>query len=473
MKTRLIAVVLLAGACGSSAEPADPQTARARSRDGVAVLDDLAAALEFTADSEVMSGAEGSFVTLNGSMASAVTLPENLHVITPPAAGEASWREEVTRYLEDHIFTDDNYEGDGVYRLRGEDFCPVDELTGAPDPECVADFDAAELRIRATLAGDGLDLALLVGPDRAEPLQVELRSDRLTVIVDLAQSKEALVHIASVTGETVDLPRVFEGVLAAEIASAGPTDATASVSIRQAVRVEGDLADGAGAYAVFSALKDPLFSIHAEGAARRLTIDLDVGETTVRAPWASMASDTLASGILSVDLKGLSGSIILEEAVRQLRLENLGFGDAQTTIKLDDHVLYSLDLNASSGRRVAMTATPDGSGGADFAFSPGLDLAVGTHLAPLAAAGDVVDSWLLDDVYHVVFGGADPVVIRPVPGDATTGEGGGLKLVAGQLRLATDSGTSVVVPAGQCLVEDLVTDGENPILGAFAAAPCP
>ena len=93
---------------------------------------------------------------------------------------------------------------------------------------------------------------------------------------------------------------------------------------------------------------------------------------------------------------------------------------------------------------------------------------IGLNLAPLASAGDEVESWALDESYHISMG----TQVQPVA--ATLDFAGGLRAVAGTIEIAaTKAGVSLSVPAGQCLVEDLVTDGEHPIIGALAAAACP
>jgi hypothetical protein len=437
----------------------------------VGVLDQAAESLSFTESSQVMSSTEASLASMNGSVESPIAFPEDLHFVTPPAEGEPRWSEEVREFLETRVFTDANYEGDGVYRLRGEDFCEADELTGAPDPQCVADFNAAELRIRATIAGDGLDLELLVGPDRSEPLTVELRSDRIAVIVDLAELRAAIVHLSSISGEPIELPSIMEGVVAGELRVNGAADVTLSLGIRQAVRVEGMLDSGRFAFA--SAAKEALVSARAEGGASRLSLDLDIGQTTISVPYDAFGDDSTASpitGQLDIDAKGLSGSVVLEEGAGQLRLTNLGLGDGKSTVRLDDYEILSWLLNAESGHRFGLTVTPTAEGSATFAFDPEFDLQVGVDLSPFADAGEIVESYLLGETYRIEIDGSSPTV-RPVPADVY-GVGGGLAVDSGRLRLSAASGPEVIVQAGQCLVEDPVTSGEHPLLGSYAAGTC-
>ena len=55
----------------------------------------------------------------------------------------------IAQMLIERLFTNDNYEGNGEFRIRGAAFCPKDPLSGAPAADCVQKLDAAEIRLRA------------------------------------------------------------------------------------------------------------------------------------------------------------------------------------------------------------------------------------------------------------------------------------------------------------------------------------
>lgn len=469
--------LLLAGAAfatsGCGADAAPPGEAQDRIRSTVpGLIDESAAAIGFLDESVVWEDLGASMASLNQTFAAmpfqfpfaseGATYGKRFvatHLPDHETPGQA-----FARFLAERVFTAANYEGDGVYRLRGADFCPED-FEGQPDAECVEQFDAAELRVRATLAGDGLDVTLLVGPERAEPLTIELRKQSIALVVDLAEAKAALRHLAKVTGEDLQLPSVMEGRIAVSLTVNGPKDVTLAAAIRSTVRVEAKLEDGADVK-FSTAKKDPLWSVRAQAIQRRLTLDVDVGVTTLSIPWRYVGAEGTGSGQLEVDWKGWSASVVLEEGQSSLRLTNLGIGDGRSTISLDGEELLSLELNPSSGRRFALEI--DGVPGElpMFSIDPEFDLIVGVHLAPLAARGEPVESYLMDETYRITFNGTSPTA-QPVP-DA-------LRIHSGTLTISSTAASApVVVTAGQCLIgADAVTSGEHPLLGHLAAVDCP
>src|SRR6188508_3091650 len=186
-----LAFLLGAVGCGGS-EEADPDAVNARLR---AVLPGLveptSQTIEFAGESTALAGLGDSMAAIDDSLglpfsiapidistsddgALAVALPE----------GEQSG-EEVAETLAERLFNADNYEGDGVYRIPVDLVCSADDETGEMDPECVEQWERAELRIKVELADDGLDFTLLIGPDRSAPLTLELRPGRISVVVDL------------------------------------------------------------------------------------------------------------------------------------------------------------------------------------------------------------------------------------------------------------------------------------------------
>lgn len=465
-------------ACGSDA--AGPERAQERIRATVpALVDDTVAAFALLDESEAwasvghgLASMDRSFSALPFSFWSAdEETGEGAAAFRREEPVEESAGEAFARWLNDRIFIEASYEGEGVYLVRGESVCPQNESTGQPDAECVADVNEAELRVRAETAGDGLDLTLIVGPSRSEPVTIELRRDSLAVAVDLAEAKEAVVHLAEVVGKTLELPSVMEGVFALSLTRHAPRDVTIAVVVRRAIRVEGTL-DGAPV-AFSTSERDPLASLRADAVTHRLTAVLDVGPTTAAVPWTEVDSTSLASGTLAIDWKGLSGTAVLEEGARQLRLTGLGLGEGTSTVRLDGETLLAVDLNPASGRRFDLTIAAGATGHPIFALRPEIDLTVGVHLAPLAAAGDAVESYLLDETYRIAFTG-DPQA-QPVDADPATGFPGGLKVLAGRLSIESTAAPSpVVVSAGACLVgDDPVEPGEHPLLGSLASSACP
>lgn len=441
------------------------------------VVDPAADSLSVAGDSTALASLSDSLTAVDGALGLPFTLSPTSDGDTVPtiALAEGDSEEgidgdEVAQRLIDTIFTAENYEGDGVYRVRGADFCPVDE-TDTPDPECVDQIDRAELRIKVEIAGDGLDFTLLVGPDRAAPIIVELRSNRITVVVDLDESAEAAAWIGSVTGEEIELPEVMTGQTAFSLLVDGPQQVSIEIAVREAVRIEAEIEGGRFVYATEA--RDPLASISIDAALRELTALFDLGPTELSMPWQRLDAESLATGTFTLDWKGLSFTATARDGDDVLRIDNIGFGDSTSRVKLDDHTLVAVDLNPSAGRRFALSVRPASTGLPLVTFAPELDLSLAFDMRPLVEAGDVIDSWLVHETYRITFDGDEPTW-QAIAEDAVAGTPGALRIASGELNLASSAADApVAVSAGQCLLADPVDAGEHPVLGAVAAGDCP
>ncbi len=97
-----------------------------------------------------------------------------------------------------------------------------------------------------------------------------------------------------------------------------------------------------------------------------------------------------------------------------------------------------------------------------FLLDPGFDLSLAVSLRPLADAGDAVEPWALDELYRITAGAE----LQPLEG--------ALRAVTGSISVAaTKAGASVTVAQGQCLLPDVVTTGEHPVIGQLTAGACP
>lgn len=376
--------------------------------------------------------------------------------------------DEIAQWLNDNIFTDANYVGDGQYRIPADLVC-ADPETGAVDPECADMWNQVDVRIHAELAGDGIDFTLLIGPNDAAPLLVEVRSDRLTLAVDLGGAAAAVDHVASVTGESADLPEVLEGVVALTLRIPSENAVSFELAVREAIAIE---VAGASPMSFSTAAKDPLAQLLIDGVEREIVASFDLGRTTLSMPWSEWDWTSLATGTMNLDWQGLSFTAVVADGSNQIAIGNIGLGDGTSTLSLDDTALVSIDLNADSGRRFDLTLSPDPAGGLPIAsFDPGMDLTVDVFMQPLADAGDFVDPWLLDDTYRFAIEGDQPAT-QSIAGDANLGTPGALRVQSGTMTVSSTT-DSVVVNAGQCLVADTVESGENPVVGAVAAGACP
>ena len=474
----LIALTTLSiglAACGSNADPAEPAEAQTRlratipqvtqaSENAFAVLDEMPA----------MTWLDDSLEAANVSFAS---LPFELEL--PSLIGEDGGSflqafkqgdDEDVEAIIAFIFNEENYEGDGYYRLSAEALCAEDLDTGTVDAECVNEVNKAEIRVRAVIAGDGLDISLAIGPDRAEPLVLELRSNRISLVIDLAEGKQAIAQLAGLFGEEVELPEVMEGVMALSLVVNGERDVSIEAAVREAARIEAALPEGRISFS--SAAKDPLAAVRYNGTDNEVTFSLDVGQTTLSAPWNLMEEDSLVNGgVFAMDFAGMSATTTLRADDTSLTISNIGFGDGTTTMKLDDHVLFAMDLNADLGRRYSLTIAPTANGAASIAFDPGFDLSLKYDLRPLADAGDFVEDFLLNETYRISFTGQTPTA-EPFAPDASSD--GGIRVTAGTLSISsTAEAAAITVNAGQCLVENSTPAVDaHPVLGFLEVSDC-
>lgn len=279
----------------SDGEEAEPKTVQARiQRDLPPLIHSTMSSASFLDDNEKWAGLMESMSTigtLSGVGGDEATEPV-------PAADEEEFDgDSLAEFLIANIFTSDNYEGGGVYAVPSELLCP--ETDGAADSDCLSQMDQIALKIRVGVATDGLDFDLLVGPDQAAPLSLELRSDRLSTVVDLDATKEAVLHIAMVTGEDAELPDTMDGIFAGSIIRNGPADVSFELAVREDLEIAGSI-PGVGPVQLSMGATDPAFSLRLNGADEELTLTYDVGRTMFSIPWEALAGDSSASGTFAI-----------------------------------------------------------------------------------------------------------------------------------------------------------------------------
>lgn len=473
-------------ACGG-ARGADPDEIQAHLDDVVVpIVDDTSEAFAFLGESEMLGslqdglGAARMGTAFGADPAPDVPGGEGEGVPEPVDPNEPTAGEELSRFLREVIFTNDNYEGDGVYRIRGRDVCPQEgespDPVGEPAPpedpvpptaDCEQMVDDMELRIEVLVVDDGFDATLLVGPHHSKPVRLESRDDRMTVVGNLAAAKAAIEHVASVTGTQVELPEVFEGVVAATVRRDGDAAATVSMAIREDVSIEATTEDGTVSFE--AAASDPLARASIDALQRHLEIEANAGPVLASLPWRTFEPDSELGGTLRVDLAGATGTLVADDDDEAVTLVGMGLGGATSRITLDDQTLFAIDVNPEEGRTFDLTATP-GQDGPTFAFEPALHVVTTIDARPVTESWDTVDPAEDGDTYTIVFDGAHPSA-QALPGDDT--QSGALRVVSGRLSLSVTGAEPVVVEAGQCLLDSEVVDGEHPALGGMEAGACP
>lgn len=386
--------------------------------------------------------------------------------------------EDLVRQLRERMLIPANLESEtatsATYRLGPDVLCDDGAPVVAPAPaggtetsydsECVDRANRLQLRLRLTSVAEGdVDVTVLVGQERNEPIVFELHQHSLGVQVDLGEALDA----AREFGEDSDAIEQLSGVLELQLVEHASRDYSLDLNVLEALQAvvhsEGDtLRASLGA-------SSPALQLRVDGNARRMLASMDLGALSVLGPLRQFAdsfgsgsddSGDLAGstsltaptpapremhGAVDLFLAGLEGSLEYIADSDELHFNNIGFGDKTSYIKHDGQTLLGLDLNAQQGRHVNLRVEPDGDR-TKISVTPGLDLRLALAFHQIADQVDGIADYLLDDTWHVWFDGAAPVIVA---GDDQ------LRVAAGTLHLesAADPSASVSVSAGMCLAE--------------------
>jgi hypothetical protein len=388
-----------------------------------------------------------------------------------------------------YVFNESNLEttshGSTTFLLRGSTICQgftvscysasgqpttcTSTSSSSSQAKCAEMVDRLQIRIVASLEGDGVDLELQVGPGRGV-FTLQLRPGSVTLKISLASARETLAHVAQVTGEDLpDLPQLMQGVIALSLIRNAPGDLTAKLSVLQAIDVAG--LGPEGSYKARTEARDPLASLRFERGAGRLTSTADWGATEVLLPTRLLFSR--GSGQLQLLLQGLSSTLVASQSAG-IEVKNIGLGDGPSWLKLDEKTLFEANLNAASGRRFGVDITP-WQGLPRCEVDPEVDLQVKLYLAPIERWLDSpLEPWARNESYRLRLASAagKPQVV-PMRSSGTFP--GGLKVLQGSLTLESfNQPAQVTVPAGACLIgRDSIPAGAHPLLGHLQSIACP
>jgi len=379
--------------------------------------------------------------------------------------------------LRDRLLVESNIESKSdseiTYLLKPDPTCRALPSSGStdPDPDCVRDLPKLQVRLVVVADGDGIRMTVLVGPARDELSAFVIHSDLLAWEVGFAKTLKAAEFINMTlepTAEQKPLPFTkLEGRIRLALQKLGPKKVKGSLAIIEAVAVEADDPP----ISLTSAKSDPLLAVTGDGEAKSATLDWGLGQTEVLAPWDPM--DTGAKNKdLRVSIGGSYGQATLTEGKKEIALKGYGVGASFVAVR-GTHI-FDLDFNPRDGRKMDVLITAPGDV-PRLAVTPKFDLSLAFNLG--AIAGDFKDpppAPLTHETYTVMLDGAVPAVVEAVKETATFR--GGLKVVAGTLRVATNGSppTSVVVPAGKCLTgKEMVPMGAHEVLGGLDVVDCP
>jgi len=374
-----------------------------------------------------------------------------------------------------------------TYRLGPEVYCedeippPLPGSITPPsyDPDCVEQANKLQLRLRLTSPAEGdVDMTVLVGAERNEPLVFELHQHSLGLKVDLGEALDA----AREFGEDSDAIEKLSGVLELQLVENQARDYSLDLNVLQAVQVV--LNTDGEKLSVSLGATSPALQLRLDGNARRLLASMDLGALRVLGPLRLFADsfgsndDELVSsssdsgfaapapapepepiqrdyhGAVEMFLAGLQGSLEYVAESDQLKLNGLGFGDKTSFIENDGQRLAALDLNAAQGRHVNLVLEPEGDG-TKISISPGFDLKVALAFQHIADQVQGIQAHLLNDNWHFWFEGDHPVIVAN--DDQVAVQAGTL-----HLESSADPSANLGVSAGMCLVEgDSDASGED------------
>lgn len=409
--------------------------------------------------------------------------------------------EELTAMLVEEVFNDANYQGDGNFAipaslvcgssepttsLPGDPNLPGDELPGETiiDQECADTLATIAPLIHVESAGDGLDFDLLIGPDKDNPLSLELRSDRLSLVADLGAAKRSAEFIAASTQEEIELPETVEGVIAASLEVHGPKDVSVSFAIRNDINIAGNVDGQAVSFGLEAT--DPLLAFRVNAISQEASASINLKRTQLSIPMGLMGGQSTDDGFgdaeptplepdnrrLNIDWKGYSTTLSLNEAAQTFAFTNIGLGTGQSTFKLDNETFFALELNPDAGHVFDIDIAEVSGALPIVAFTPELDLELFLDMRVLAQEGDEeVPASLAGESYVLAIDGAAPSIQAIENADGTEGS---IKVVTGEMRISSSSSTGdIQVTAGQCLVSSELTEGEHDLLGYLESGDCP
>ena len=462
----LLALPILAGlglvAC-DDVRPLGPDETRSYvSSDLASVLRESSAA--YQGGTEAMPGAAASAAAdriLGSDSAIAARVRDVMSRLTAapargsrlPADPQPSETDRQIALLNDKLFIEANYVGDGVYKVPPSLVCTETTVdsTGHTietiDPVCADKLEQTQLQIQVVKHGDQIRFGIQVDANHDEPLAIFLEKHAIAVQVDLDDAWRAVVALAPLFGE--DIPNAsLSGQITGRVEVLGEAHAKASLELDRPISIKFAQAgvDLEGPDALrFSSDAAKVFSIELDGVGKRGSFALGLGATAAHVP-SSISGTTTTPETTDLDLPGVTATAEFD-AGRPLSVSNISLGKRTTTIQRNGKLAASIDLNPDDGRTLSAVLERDPATLREtLRVTPKLDLRLFTDHA---AWGDTAPVY---DVTQVLLEGG-------VRSNAT---GDKLEVVDGALRISTNPASyGFSASAGQCVagadVEDTTT----------------
>jgi hypothetical protein len=410
---------------------------------------------------------------------------------------------EIADFLDERVFTAEALEStdgaSGTYRVDPDAVCsgPDGDGEGAeePDEECVNQVEYLQLRVRATLVGeDGVDLAILVGPDRLNPITFEIRTNEVAAVVDLGAARATLAYIADYPEaedddefiEFVEMVTELRGKVRISLAAPAAAEVRATLAVLEAAHAT-FTRDGDAASVDIAATNPTLQAtvIGTSGAAS-LAVVLNIAGIDVSVPWAWLDDDSESADLLEAHLDGATLSASMSEGDSTIQFTGVGLGGETSYVKVGGTQVFGVDVNKAHGRSFDLAVTPTDAS-VDLTFSPAVTLELAFYLDALAAELDSkldpdeegVPEFLYDETYSASLipaaAGGNATVTPRGSDDAFEG---GLEVQGATLTLDSTKATvdpSIVATDGQCLTgdEDGRAEELHELLRKLTVVACP
>lgn len=328
---------------------------------------------------------------------------------------EAFDPDELTKFLEEKVFTDANHLGDGIYKIPASLVCETSAPTTSQptvDPECAADFEKAQLRVRVANDDDALVFFIQVDANHDEPVSVSLSQDRLAVTVDLDEASDAMIALGEATTSAK-----LSGAVTGSLTILGAKHAKLAVDIDRAISVQLDDMR-------FATAASQLLALDLDGNTSKAALSVALGETTAHIP-----GDEFEPQARDIDLAGVSVDAAFDGTT--LALTNISLGNKTSTVKVNGQNALAIDLNRNDGRKLNATFAND-----TLTVSPRLDLEIQQNHELL---GDEPSTF---DITRVQLEGS-------LLADEAAGS---VKVVSGNFSITTDPAQyGFSATAGQCV----------------------
>jgi hypothetical protein len=491
---RAAAVVMVCSACsGPELDPqSTPQEIAAQVGKVLAAAGEMAGDQSGTSDAAAgLMGAIDPF--LGGALAS---VRSSLEVVGASLASDPSFTlisaaviravhqrdQELRRLLEERVLTLENLETEGegelVYLLGAESTCRPLDAAPAPDPACVQLLQAVPVRARVTTAPSGsYRVQFLIGPERIEPLMVQVSSLALNAYLYLPQLKSSSALIAAALVRPDPLPARMDGQLRVSLSTRED-----AVELLLYAPFDISIADEASGSSLLVTSAHELgrlliFSAYAETGRRSLQTSF--GPLDLVVPWRPGPAG--AGGMLRVFLAGLEGQLAYWEGQRRLTAAQLTLGRRPSSVEVRGERIVELLLNPNprDAYDFRLAVEPDAQGLLTLEVEPRLEFQINWNLAAVAAELPAPPPpYLANQSYQLnLEGPREDVYLGARLEELATSspdDRRGLRVARGELSLyASGAPAPLDAVAGQCLLHRTPAPEDHPILGALEVAACP